>query len=79
MLFIKLVTSLGLEFKSLQPAFVLTNCHFIPLSYLSGQSELCNWKDAKHDCQNCSKNFYQNVYPSRSLEDNVLVETLELR
>lgn len=38
----KLVTMLGLEFKSLESAFMLTNCRFVPLSYLSGQSELCN-------------------------------------
>lgn len=27
---------LGLECKSLEPALMLTNCHFIPLSYLWG-------------------------------------------
>lgn len=27
---------LGLESKTLEPALMLTNCHFIPLSYLWG-------------------------------------------
>ena len=31
---------LGLEFKFLEPAFLLTNHHFTLVSYLAGQSEL---------------------------------------
>ena len=38
----KLVTMLGLGFKSLEPVLMFINCHFMLLNYLEGQSELYN-------------------------------------
>lgn len=50
--------------RSLEPALMLTNCHFIPLNYLRGIVNSVTKRMQLPDCQNCSNNFCQNVYPS---------------